>query len=95
MIAAGCDIICIASNTGHLVVPKLLTMHPGLKVLHIGDCTAHAIKAKGYSRVGLLGTEPTMRESYLKDQLAKHGIETLVPVRRIDALFACESELAP
>ena len=29
--------------------------------------------------VGLLGTEPTMRERYLKDRLALHGIRTIVP----------------
>ena len=51
----------------------------GIPYLHIADCTAKAIKDKGLKRVGLLGTEPTMRESYLKERLAMHGIETLVP----------------
>ena len=32
-----------------------------LPILHIADCTALAIKEKGLSTVGLLGTEPTMR----------------------------------
>ena len=34
--------------------------------------------------VGLLGTEPTMREDYLKDRLAAHGIQTIVPDEEAD-----------
>ena len=60
-------------------VPYIHKQFPKLPILHIGDCIAAAIKKKGLSCVGLLGTEPTMREDYLKDQLAKHGIKTVVP----------------
>jgi aspartate racemase len=77
--AAGVDFLCIASNTGHISVPTVRARWPELPILHIADCTARAILGRGMSTVGLLGTEPTMREDYLKDQLALHGLSTIVP----------------
>ena len=74
----GCCLV-LCSNTAHLAVPLVRQLNPTLPILHIGDVTARAIKAKGLSRVGLLGTEPTMREDYLKAQLARHGVECIVP----------------
>lgn len=79
VVKAGAAFLAIASNTGHIAVPLVRTRFPDLPVLHIGDCTAAAIKASGANNVGLLGTEPTMQEEYLKEQLRKHGICTLVP----------------
>ena len=84
LVAAGADFLVIASNTGHICCPTLARLYPSLPVLHIADCTARAIKAQGFSTVGLLGTEPTMRESYLKDRLAAHGLAVLVPERDED-----------
>lgn len=79
LVAAGADWLVLCSNTAHISVPSIQEAHPKLPILHIGDTTSYAVKAAGFTKVGLLGTAPTMRESYLKDQLAKHGIETLVP----------------
>jgi aspartate racemase len=79
LVGAGCDYLVIASNTGHMCVPTVRSAFPKLRILHIADCTAAAIKKKGLKKIGLLGTEPTMRESYLKDQLAKHGLEIIAP----------------
>lgn len=76
--AAGSEFIVIASNTGHICLDNLMAPAP-LPYLHIADCTAKAIKDKGLSKVGLLGTEPTMRENYLIDRLKMHGLEVIVP----------------
>lgn len=84
LVKGGCDFLTIASNTGHICVPSVQALYPELKVLHIADCTALEIKKMGLSHVGLLGTEPTMRENYLKDQLARHGISTVVPDKEQD-----------
>lgn len=72
---AGIDCLVICSNTAHLGVPVVRELYPDMPILHIADATAQAILQKGLTHVGLLGTEPTMREDYLKDQLRKHGIE--------------------
>jgi aspartate racemase len=50
-----------------------------IPLIHIGDAAAGAVKAKGLSRVGLLGTSFTMEDGFLRDRLAGHGIETVVP----------------
>lgn len=79
LVAAGADILVICSNTAHMSVPLVRSAHPALPILHIADATAKAIRDRGFTTVGLLGTEPTMREDYLKAQLRKHGIETIAP----------------
>ena len=84
LVASGIDVLVIVSNTGHMCLPVVAAKHPSLRVLHIADCTARAITARGFTKVGLLGTEPTMRRRYLKDRLALHGVETLVPERDED-----------
>ena len=84
LVKAGIDFLAIASNTGHISVPEVKKRFPTLPVLHIADCTAAEIKKMGLTHIGLLGTEPTMRENYLKDQLALHGISTVVPERDED-----------
>ena len=61
-----------------------MSKYPEMSVLHIADATAAAIKAKGLTTVGLLGTEPTMRERYLRDRLQHHGITTLIPEKDED-----------
>jgi len=77
--AAGADILVIASNTGHISVPAVEREFPKLNILHIADCCAFQLKKHGFSRVGLIGTKPTMEEDYLKSRLLLHGITTLVP----------------
>jgi aspartate racemase len=79
LVAAGCDILVIASNTGHICVPAVEQEFPKLKILHIADCCAFQLKKQGFSKVGLIGTKPTMEEDYLKLRLLRHGITTIVP----------------
>lgn len=79
LVKAGIDFLVIASNTGHIGVPAICRGYPDLPVLHIADCTAKAITTRGIKCVGLLGTEPTMRERFLIDRLEQHGLHVLVP----------------
>jgi aspartate racemase len=79
LVAAGCDILVIASNTGHICVPAVEREFPKLEILHIADCCASRLKGQGLSNVGLIGTKPTMEEDYLKSRLLLHGVTTIVP----------------
>ncbi len=79
LVAAGCDLLVIASNTGHIAVPAIEREFPNLDVLHMADCCAVELKKRGLVRVGLIGTKPTMEENYLKSRLLLHGITTVVP----------------
>lgn len=79
LVAAGAEILVIASNTSHICVPAVEKEFPKLKVLHIADCTALKLKKNGFKEVGLIGTKPTMKENYLRDRFLMHGIKTMVP----------------
>jgi len=79
LVKANIDFLVIASNTGHMAVPEIRRRWPTLKILHIADSTADAIKSKRLRKVGLIGTTATMHEAYIQSRLATHHIETITP----------------
>jgi aspartate racemase len=77
--AAGAGFLVLCTNTMHKVAGAIEAA-VRIPLLHIADPTSVAIKAAGYSKVGLLGTRFTMEEDFYKERLrAKHGLEVLVP----------------
>ena len=77
--AAGADFLLICTNTMHKVYDDI-SSNIGIPVLHIADAAARALRKKGITKVGLLGTSFTMEEDFYKKRLqAKHGIEVLIP----------------
>src|SRR5690242_9602744 len=64
----GADFILICNTTMHQVADQVQAAID-IPVLHSADPTAERIKAKGYSRVGLLGTAPTMEQDFFKGRL--------------------------
>ena len=74
--AARCNLLVIASNTGHIAVPAIEQEFPKLRILHIADSFAYRLRQHGISNAGLIGTQPTMEEDYLKSRLSLHGITT-------------------
>ena len=79
LVDAGCDWMVIASNTAHLSVPVIEDRFPDLPVLHIADCCARELRARGHQTTGLIGTKPTMEADYLKGRFHRHGIDAIVP----------------
>jgi aspartate racemase len=76
---AGADFVLCVSNTLHRVADAF-TAGLGIPFLHIVDPTATAIRARGITRVGLLGTKPVMATDYIKRRYAERfGVEILVP----------------
>ena len=76
---AGADLLLCVSNTLHRVADAF-TARLRIPFLHIVDPTAAAIRAAGFTRVGLLGTKPVMATDYLKRRYAERfGVEVLVP----------------
>lgn len=77
--AAGAEFIVIATNTMHKLVPAMEQVL-NLPILHIADATGEAIKARGLSKVGLLGTRFTMEGDFYRGRLVdKYGIEVVIP----------------
>lgn len=78
---AGADLLVLTANTMHKVAPAIEAAI-GIPMLHIADPTAEAVRAAGFTRVGLLGTRFTMEERFYRDRLRdRHGLEVLVPER--------------
>jgi aspartate racemase len=78
LVDAGADFVMLGANTLHLHAEELVPELP-VPLLHIADATAEAITAKGFQKVGLLGTMLTMEKDFYKKRLSKHGIEVVVP----------------
>lgn len=76
--AAGADFGLIATNTMHKVFDAVQSAI-SLPLINIIDVTIEKVKAKGISKVGLLGTKFTMSEDFYKERLIKNGITVLVP----------------
>jgi aspartate racemase len=77
--AGGADFVVICTNTMHKMADEVEAAI-GIPLLHIADATANAIKAKGLSKIGLLGTRFTMEEEFYRGRLIeKHGLDVIIP----------------
>jgi aspartate racemase len=75
---AGAELLILCTNTMHIVIDTIEEA-VSIPVLHIADAMASAILTHNMNRVGLLGTAFTMEQPFLKERLAVHGIDTIVP----------------
>ena len=76
--SAGARAIVLCTNTMHKLAPEIIS-NVTIPFIHIGDATAQRIRAKGYRRLGLLGTKFTMEEDFYADRLRAHDLDVLVP----------------
>lgn len=76
---AGADFIVICTNTMHKMAEDI-ERSVSIPLLHIADASAKAIKERGLTKVGLLGTKFTMEQDFYKKRLEdKHGLEVITP----------------
>lgn len=76
--AAGADGIMLCANTLHWFAEDVERATP-LPLIHIARAAAAQICLAGLTRVGLLGTLPTMEQEFYRGRLEEAGIEVLVP----------------
>ncbi|CAM3540901.1 aspartate/glutamate racemase family protein [Nocardioides zeicaulis] len=76
--AAGAACVVLCTNTMHKVAGAIEAA-VDVPLLHIGDVTARAVRAAGIERVALLGTRFTMEQDFLRERLAGHGLDVVVP----------------
>ncbi len=75
----GADFIVICTNTMHKLAEQVQACL-NIPLLHIADATAKEITSKKIKKVGLLGTEFTMKQDFHKGRLAdKFGLEVFIP----------------
>lgn len=76
---AGAEGLLVASNTMNRFVDDI-TEATGLPFIHIVDAIGRAIRARGFGKVGLLGTAYTMEGSFYRDRLHEAwGVQSLIP----------------
>ena len=86
---SGADFVVIASNTVHLAVDEI-ERRPWLPpVLHIADTVAASCRERGFTKLGLVGTPHTMKQTWLLGRLRAHGLEVLVPESVDDMTEMC------
>ena len=79
LIDAGAEAIIICANTPHMVY-DFVSPRISVPILHIADAIAEDAKNRQISNLGLLGTRPTMKGSFISGPLrSKHAIDTVVP----------------
>lgn len=74
----GAEALMMCANTPHKVF-DVVNAQTSVPMIHICDTTADAIRAKGLSRAGLIGTRFSMQEKFLVDRFAMSGVEVLTP----------------
>ncbi len=76
---AGAECLLICTNTMHLMADDV-ERSIGIPLIHIVDVTGRAVRARGFGKVGLLGTRFTMEKDFYRGRLReRHGLEVLVP----------------
>lgn len=75
---AGADFAAISANTPHIVFDQIQAQSP-LPLISIVDATLESAKAKGFTRLGLLGTRFTMQSNFFGERFAKENVAVVVP----------------
>jgi aspartate racemase len=75
---AGADFALLTSNSPHLVFDELARRSP-LPLLSIVEAAGAAAAARGYRRVGLIGTRFTMDGDFYPTVFARHGVDVVIP----------------
>ena len=76
--AAGADFLLLCTTTFHRVADQVESAIT-VPLLHLGDVVAEAIKARGLSKVALIGTSFAMERQFFVERFARHGVEVIVP----------------
>ncbi len=75
---AGADFLVLCTTTFHKVADQVAAA-VDIPLLHLADVVAQACLEAGVGKVGFVGTEVAMNDSFFLSKLAGHGLEVVVP----------------
>lgn len=75
---AGANFVLICANTMHKVA-DVVQQAIHIPLIHVADVTAEKILTAGIGHVGLLGTQYTMEQDFLKTRFTDYGLSVLIP----------------
>lgn len=77
--SAGADIVLLSANTAHIVADQVAAAID-VPLLHIADVAGDAARARGFRRVGLIGTRFTLESPVYAERLQERsGLAVLTP----------------
>ena len=85
--AGGAQVISLTAVTMHMVFDEV-EKNTGVSLVSIPQAVCKKAKAKGYKKVGLLGTIFTMEQDLMKKDMLQAGIEVIVPDKSDRELIA-------
>lgn len=74
----GAEVIILCTNTMHKLANQVQE-EISVELLHIADAAAEEILKTKIDKIGLLGTRPTMEQSFYRTRLEEKGIQVLIP----------------
>jgi aspartate racemase len=76
--SAGADCLLVGANTMHMFA-KEIQARIKIPLIHIAEVTLAEVQKKGFTKVGLLGTKPTMEMDFYKDIFREKGVDVIIP----------------
>jgi aspartate racemase len=74
----GADCLLVCANTMHMFADRIQA-RVSIPLIHIIRATLAEVQNKNFSKVGLLGTKPTMEMDFYRNILDEGGVEVLIP----------------
>lgn len=78
LIQSGADFVALSANTPHIIFDSLQA-RSSVPMISIVESACLEAQRIGYKKIGLLGTEFTMKEDFFKAPFIKSGIDIAVP----------------
>lgn len=78
LVRSGAEVVSLTAATMHLVIDRVVEK-TGVNLVSIPQAVCDAAAAKGYRKVGLIGTIFTMEKDYMKKPFANAGIDVIIP----------------
>ena len=75
---AGATALIIGANSMHKIAPEIAASVK-VPIIHIAECVAERMAAKGVRKAALIGTRNVMLESFYRQKLIARDIELLAP----------------
>lgn len=93
----GADFIIMPANTPHRMIDSIIRRSPDVPVLNMLDFVSQACHEKAWKKVGVLGTQWTMKDHLYQKSLNKYHITEIIPSEADQAIVqeAIFNELIP
>jgi aspartate racemase len=87
LVRSDAEVVSLTAATMHIVIDRMVEK-TGVNLVSIPQAVCDAATAKGYKKVGLIGTIFTMEKDYMKKPFTSAGIDVVIPKQTERQLIA-------